>query len=115
MEMAHIFERSFPANQRLRWPERNLARLCVVTDGHFTEQLVSSVTFSREDSPVSTSRDSQSDSIRLFLGQLRLSYFLKQLHLGVAVFRQTLDSLVVLADTIAYRFQRRQQRFECDL
>jgi AraC family transcriptional regulator len=49
MEVAKVFDRSFPANQRLRWPDRNAARVCVVMDGHFTEQLGRSVTFSRGD------------------------------------------------------------------
>lgn len=49
MEAAKVFDRSFPANHRLKWPERNVARVCVVMDGLFSEQLGHSVTFSRGD------------------------------------------------------------------
>jgi AraC family transcriptional regulator len=49
MDLAKVFARTFPASQRLEWPERKVARVCVVMDGHFTEQLGHGVTFSRGD------------------------------------------------------------------
>ncbi|HEY6373233.1 MAG TPA: helix-turn-helix transcriptional regulator [Candidatus Sulfotelmatobacter sp.] len=47
--MAKIFNRRFPANQKLRWPDKNVARVCVVMDGQFSEQLDRNVIFSRGD------------------------------------------------------------------
>jgi AraC-like DNA-binding protein len=49
MEGVRLFDRSFPANQRLKWPERNVARFCVVMGGHFTEHIGRIVKFSRGD------------------------------------------------------------------
>ena len=48
-EVAKVFNRTFPANRELRWPKRGVARVCVVTDGQFSEQLGHNVTFSRGD------------------------------------------------------------------
>jgi AraC family transcriptional regulator len=48
-ELATVSERNFPANRRLAWPDRNLARICFVLDGAFTEVAGQSKTFKAGD------------------------------------------------------------------